>query len=505
MVGKRVLVIDDNEADFDLVCEVLPDSLIPTWVECAEDARASLENHCYDLILLDHGLPDTTGLAFLGELMSEYPECPVIMLTGREDPSLALSALQMGARSYLVKNEIFDHLVLAAEEALNMPLSADPVDSDRFLDKAARFYPRLLETISDGCLVLDRVGIVTFANRAGQNFASFQPGSLLGRDVLDLFTDETRQEMRAELEQAQNSRIPLSSVFQARIGDDASSTPVRISLHTLHAEDGAHENSILIVNDLTEQVRARELRDDLARSMVHDLRTPLTAIVSAVELLAHMHKRDVQTGELLELIDLNLGNMLGLINQILEIERLEHGTLPLSICETSLEALVRQTVRAQSHLAASEQVTLECRINIASTTLRFDPDLIGRVLQNLLANAIRHSPAGETVTVEVVQEFREQEFREPVARMAQEFEEPTAEFAKVRVSVRDRGSGISAELADRLFEKFVRGRGGGSGLGLTFCKFAVEAHGGDIWFDSAPGKGTTFHFTLPSSDLSKPD
>lgn len=482
MARTSILVIDDNEADFELVREVLPDSIVLTWAEDTNDARQCLLKSCFDLILLDHGLPGTNGLTFLNELMRDYPDCPVIMLTGREDPTLAISALQMGARNYLVKNEVFEHLIPALEEILAVPLSAKASSSDRFIDSAAKFYPRLLDTISDGCLVLDRDGIVTFANSAGQSFADFLPGSLLGRDILDAFSPRSKDEMRAELTRAQHSRMPLSSVFQAYLGDGVIDTPVRISMHTLHARECSFENAILIVYDLTEQVRARELRDDLVRAMVHDLRTPLDSIIGAVELLAHMHRGDNGSGELLGLIELSAGNMLGMINQILDVERLEHGTLPLTFGDGSLETLIRQAIRAQSHLASNKELTLECHIHSADVAVRMDSDLIRRVLQNLLANAIRHSPVGETVAV----------------ALSQPLEEADVDAHCLLVSVRDNGPGINTELAERLFEKFVRGSGGGSGLGLTFCKFAIEAHGGDIWFDTVPGQGTVFWFTLPS-------
>ena len=482
MPPTSILVIDDNEADYWLVREIVPESIDLKWCETATNARAILLDETFDLILLDHGLPDTNGLAFLGDLMVQCPECPVIMLTGREDPTLALSALQMGAQNYLVKSEMLEHLIPALEEALAVSLQAQTPVSDRFIDTAARFYPRLLETISDGCLVLDREGVVTFANRAGQSYASFLPTSLLGRDILDIFSPGTIADMRAHLREAKYARAPIARVFESRLGNGENEMPVRVSLHTLHDSDGAFQNAILIVNDLTEQVRARELRDDLVRAMVHDLRTPLSSILSAVELLVRLQQSQGQAGELLALIELSAGNMLGLIEQILDVERLEHGTLPLSFKETSLQSLLRRALQVQSHLASDKHLKLACHVPADDATAVLDPDLISRVLQNLLANAIRYSPTGETIEVSLS--------RPPING-------DDGDTRDWLISVADCGPGIEPALAGRLFDKFVRGVDGGSGLGLTFCKFVVEAHGGTIWFEAAPERGTVFSFTLP--------
>ena len=169
----KILLVEDNEDDYVLVKEALDNqSFHIDWSGTASDARLRLSMSRYDLVLLDHGLPDTNSLSFLDELNQGWIGLPVVVLTGRYDKALAVSVLKKGASSYLVKDEIFTHLqqtvldTVPAEKS-SQTLSLKPAnEGSRFIDTAEHIYKLLLEAMSEGCVVVGSEGIISFVNNA---------------------------------------------------------------------------------------------------------------------------------------------------------------------------------------------------------------------------------------------------------------------------------------------------------------------------------------------------
>ena len=165
-----------------------------------------------------------------------------------------------------------------------------------------------------------------------------------------------------------------------------------------------------------------------------------------------------------------------LVNRILDLQSLESGRMDLAQEDIQIEDYIKQAIQQASLLAEVKQQELSTDIPDGLPLARSDPRLLQRILQNLIGNAVKFTPEGGRIRIS-----------------AQE------RSGYLQISVADTGPGISPELQQRLFRKFVTGevKQRGSGLGLAFCKLAVEAHSGDIWVESQEGKGSTFHFTLP--------
>jgi signal transduction histidine kinase len=191
-------------------------------------------------------------------------------------------------------------------------------------------------------------------------------------------------------------------------------------------------------------------------------------------------KLDADQRNALEIARAGLRKVLKLITNILDLRWLEGGRVPLERTAVRVNVLVDETLRAQSSLAAAKRIRLESQVPTDLPTAWADADLIGRVLQNLVDNACKFTPAGGSVQV--------------TARLALADKRPV-----IQVSVGDTGPGIPPPIRPRLFQKFVTGqqKGHGSGLGLAFCKLALEAHGERIWLESDSERGTTFTFSLP--------
>ncbi|MEW5958806.1 MAG: histidine kinase N-terminal 7TM domain-containing protein [Chloroflexota bacterium] len=245
---------------------------------------------------------------------------------------------------------------------------------------------------------------------------------------------------------------------------------------------------LIVLHDVTEERLLAKMRDDLTHTMVHDLRNPLTAISSALQLI-EMIDQNLSTDQrrLLGVATNRTEKMMELVNGILEVSQLESGRMPIECKTVPISGIVDQTLQTQSLLAEKKNLTLESKVAATLPPVWADPKLLERVLQNLVGNAIKFTPAGGSVhiTAGLVSKNRG--------------EAENSNSQNIEISVADNGPGIAPEIKNQLFQKFVTGRQeeSGSGLGLAFCKLAVEAHGGQIWVQSNPDQGATFTFTLP--------
>ncbi|HYC58499.1 MAG TPA: response regulator [Thermoanaerobaculia bacterium] len=224
-------------------------------------------------------------------------------------------------------------------------------------------------------------------------------------------------------------------------------------------------------------LEVEKLRDDMRNMIVHDLRTPLTSLLVGMEM--------VGTGELTgsqrQMMDIATSGgrtLLGMINDLLDVEKMESGTTRLQYTTLSVSALVTAAVEQVAPLAAMEETSLEVILDSALPAFAGDANKLSRTLVNLIANAIKFTGRGVVMIMAAHDDA-----------------------GGIRFSVRDTGRGIPAEAFERIFEKFGQVDGGkdnvGTGLGLAFCKLAVEAHGGRIAVESTPGSGSTFSFTIP--------
>jgi signal transduction histidine kinase len=227
-----------------------------------------------------------------------------------------------------------------------------------------------------------------------------------------------------------------------------------------------------------------ELRDSLTHMIVHDLRTPLTSLLTGLQTLEAVGELNRDQAELLGLSVQGGQTLLRMINDLLDISKLEDGSLKLEYADLRVESLIDESVRQVAPLASEKKILLAQEIVPDLPTLYADEEKLLRMLVNLLGNAIKFTPAGGTVTLSA---------------------RPSDTERALLLSVTDTGEGIPAEAFARIFEKFGQvesrqaGRRMSTGLGLTFCKMVVEAHGGRIWVESELGQGSTFRCAVPLS------
>ncbi|BCM88807.1 adaptive-response sensory-kinase SasA [Abditibacteriota bacterium] len=231
------------------------------------------------------------------------------------------------------------------------------------------------------------------------------------------------------------------------------------------------------------------LRDNLMHMIVHDLRMPLSALHYALRALTTAGELPARQQNALDISKQSAQTLSHIIANLLDIHQLESGALALQLKTMSPSAMVENAVTQVAFLADYKGLKMVCNVAPDLPALNVDPEKLGRVLTNLLDNAIRLTPSGGTITIGATLSSPLQD-DEPIA---------------VQFAVSDTGPGIPSEAFERIFEKFgqvkaeANGEKSSSGLGLTFCQMIVEAHGGEIWVQSQLQQGSRFYFTVPVS------
>ncbi len=278
---------------------------------------------------------------------------------------------------------------------------------------------------------------------------------------------------------------------------------VMVALDRAAGLEASRQNEAALVLKNRELVRATKLKSDFLANMSHELRTPLNAIIGFSDLL-----RSGQVGELnevqqdfLESVLRNGRHLLGLINSVLDLSKIEAGRMSLDLASTDIRQAILGAVADTASLRAAKQQ--QCLVELDPETefgIQADSVRVRQVLFNLLSNASKFTPDGGSITVQAVRT------RAPVPVPAERIGDEQRYMSRdvVWVSVLDNGIGIRPEDRDKLFQEFSQVDSAfnrqqqGTGLGLALCRSFVEMHGGTIGVDSIPGRGSTFWFMLPA-------
>jgi PAS domain S-box-containing protein len=332
---------------------------------------------------------------------------------------------------------------------------------------------QLVERLMDGVLVLDTNNRVADINPRARELMGLGRERIIGQTVgrfLEPWPDLLGQ-----------FRDVKSAQVEVHINNNTVSD-IELRISPLTDEQGNLIGRLFIAQDISTRKNLEKLRDDLIRAMVHDLRNPLGSVMLSMDLLK-TELTPVLTEE--QLITFQTGEqsvqkILKLVNSILDINRLESGEMPLNREQISLQKIVTEAFKTQMLIATNKGIVLEKKIPFGLPAVMIDAELMPRVFQNLIDNAVKFSP-NQGGVVEIGAK------NNPNGR-------------EIIISITDNGPGIQGNVKNRLFEKFSTGnvKGSGSGLGLAFCRLVVEAHGGRIWLDDEAKTGTTISLSIPT-------
>ncbi len=321
------------------------------------------------------------------------------------------------------------------------------------------------------------------ANPAAENLFGYAAAEAVGRPALEvLHPPRHHDEVMQDWKNLLRSREPIFGKRYVCARRDGTEIVVEWTLTPLVNPEGRVISVIVQGRDITQQLEAERVKQEFTSTLSHELRTPLTSIIGSLQLINSgvFGELDKEILELTTIAERNGQRLLDLINDILDIEKIESGKLSLYLQVTPLDELVRESLLLNRAFAERFKVRLETTGELTAAAANVDRKRVLQVMTNLLSNAAKFSPEGGAV--EVSMEERD---------------------GSVRVSVHDRGPGIPEAFRSRIFGRFAQAdmsstrQKGGTGLGLSICKRLLEMMSGRIGFDEREGGGTTFWFELP--------
>ncbi|MDH5518217.1 MAG: PAS domain S-box protein [Gammaproteobacteria bacterium] len=345
-----------------------------------------------------------------------------------------------------------------------------------------RFKTTLDETL-DCVFMFEPDSLMFFYVNAGAlSQVGYTEAELMQMKAFDIKPEISEQQFRQMVEPmiaGQQSVLSFETVHQHK---DGHTIPVEIFLQYINPP-GELPRFVAIVRDITERLKTDKMKNEFISTVSHELRTPLTSIRASLGLISQgiVGEIPAEAQEMLKIAGNNTERLLLLINDILDIQKIESGQMSFKFQSLSVMPFLQQAILDNAGYGEEHGVSFVIANEIPDSTVYADKDRLMQVMANLMSNAAKFSPQGETVEISV-------------ARHAED---------SLRISVTDHGPGIPEEFIPKLFEKFTQSdssdsrQKGGTGLGLSITKVIVEKHGGQIDFITRQGVGSTFYIELP--------
>jgi PAS domain S-box-containing protein len=344
----------------------------------------------------------------------------------------------------------------------------------------------IVASSDDAIVSKDLNGNITSWNAAAERMFGWTAAEAVGKHITIIIPAERRQEEDFVLSRIRQG-LTVDHFETVRQRKDGSPVEISVTISPIHAPDGTVVGASKIARDITEQKRLRQqaeeanrLKDEFLATLSHELRTPLNTIVGYTAMLMKGMMDETQRGKAIEVINRNAQVLTSMVGELLESSRMVTGKVRLEIQDADLSQLATEAIENIRPSAIAKQLDLQVHIDPRVQILA-DPDRLRQVMWNLLTNAVKFTPPGGRIEVDVY-----------------------AETPSAHIVVRDTGIGVSREGLHHIFKRFWQadtGRmreHGGLGLGLSLSKYLAELHGGTIEASSdGEGRGAEFRVTLP--------
>ena len=339
----------------------------------------------------------------------------------------------------------------------------------------------IIRSIDDGLIVLNRELTIEGINPTAARVFGRVPDEIKGRHLLELTKDERLYDYIKQAFESERVPGPQNADDNILTVDKGQSQQhLLYSITPVLAGEEAVTSMVLLLRDITRLKELDRLKSEFVMAASHELKTPLTSIGMSISLLQErlVDRLDSKESELLHAADEEVHRLKALVNDLLDISKIEAGKMSLDFESVSVELLFEKAVGFLKNQADEKSVELSYSVADDLPAIRADASKITWVLTNLISNAVRYTDRNGYIKLSA-------------GRAG----------SQVHISVTDNGAGIPYEYQSRIFDKFVQLKAGktpgGSGLGLAICKEIVRAHGGTIWVESQSGKGSTFTFAVP--------
>lgn len=495
-VPLHILHLEDSAQDAELVEATLKGEGVSCEILLIDSREAyinALDRGGFDVILADHSLTSFDDLSALRIRKEKCPETPFILVSGTLDEKAAIECLKLGATDYLLKQNI-SRLATCIKRALQ---EAEDIRAHKLTEAKLHLQSTALTAAANAIVITNRQGHIVWVNPAFSKLSGYSSQEAIGRNPRLLKSGTHDQHYYQDLWKTILSGEVWSGEIVNRRKDGTLYTEEQ-SITPVRNDKGAISHFIAIKQDITERkqaeqaLRARDvaeaanrMKSEFLANMSHELRTPLNAIIGFSQMM-----QDGRLGAVSEAHKEYLGDvlysadhLLQLINDILDLAKVDAGKLEFQPEPVELRKLIGETCNIVRSMAAKKRLHIDFEVDPALLSVFLDSGKLKQVLFNYLSNAVKFTPDGGHITVHAAPEG------------AEEF----------RIEVKDTGIGIKSDDFGRLFVQFQQldtsatKQFPGTGLGLALTKKIVEAQGGKVGVTSVFGKGSCFFATLPRS------
>ncbi|MGM0568281.1 MAG: HAMP domain-containing sensor histidine kinase, partial [Elusimicrobiota bacterium] len=410
---------------------------------------------------------------FIGYFLAQNLTAPILRLTEASRNIAAGNFDIKPVSRWLKKAKFKDEIV-----ELSNTFSLMTRQLKRYTEMQADKMNAILFSIADGIIMTDYSGNIMLSNKkAGQLLGLDSNEELEGKKIQDIIQ---RQTISESLREVRKKREPV--VKELDLSHENISKYLRTDTSIVsQAESDQDLGTVTVIRDITLEKELEQLKDDFVHSITHDLRSPMTSIRGFLEFLLDGSAGEIneQQKEFLQIIDRSSKRLLNMISDILDVAKMKSGNMPMEIDQVNIRQIATNVIDTMSSQAKKDKVSLSLIEKNEIKDINADNSLVGRVLTNLISNALKFTPEDGEIKVEL-----------------------SDEGDKIKVAVEDNGSGMPKEMCEKIFDKFEQVKGSkskrkGTGLGLTITRYIVEAHEGKIYADSEPGKGTRVEFWIP--------
>ena len=500
MQDLKILIVDDVQDDAELIALQLKQQGIKfLWkhVDNAQKLSNALTDETWDIVITDYAMPGFDGIEALRIVNDHDENLPVIMVSGTMGEDVAVEAMKKGVTDYLMKNNLLHLGQAVLREIKDSENRQQHKKARAALVQSEEKFRLLVENAPIGVSLTNIRGEFLTVNRAYCDIIGYTVKELIEMTFYELTVEEFNEETVRDVNKLVDGKVEKARMDKQCIRKDGEIIDVVINITVIKDEKGYPEYLIGMLEDITElkiiekdlifaKEKAEEsdrLKSAFLSTMSHELRTPLNAILGFSELI----NEDLQKNEIIDFVQLinKSGQLLfEIIEDILDITDMESGKSRVTKEEFLVDSVLQELYpKIESMLEKEKKQHLEIKYNppADSNEITFftNKSKFYKILVLLLKNAIKFTDKG----------YIEYGFK--------------PEQDEIVFYIKDTGIGISEEMQDVVFEKFRQvddthtRKYGGVGLGLTLVKKLVELLDGRIWFDSAPGKGSVFYFSLP--------
>jgi len=408
--------------------------------------------------------------------------------THQRETIVAMPVNQKDEIGLLAKS--FESMIGQVEEAqlnlkeMNHSLEAKVVERTQALEVSEMRQRSIVENIVDGLITIDEKGIVASFNPAAENIFGYQAEEVIGKNIKMLMPDPFHSEHDGYLNnyhQTRNKKIIGIGREVEGQRKDGSVFPLDLAVGEMLIEGKKMFTGV--VRDITERKQVDKMKNEFISTVSHELRTPLTSIRGSLGLISGgaVGELPEQAQEMLKIAGNNTERLLILINDILDIQKIESGQMAFSFESLDIMSFLEQAIAENAAYGDQHDVKFVIANVVPNARVFADKDRMMQVMANLMSNAAKFSSDGEIVEISATQ----------------------CHDGLLRISVTDHGMGIPEEFQPKLFDKFTQSdssdtrQKGGTGLGLSITKVIIEKHGGTIGFISKKDEGATFYVDLP--------